>query len=48
MLLEAGLSATTVAARLGHSPAVTMRIYAGVMSGSEVRENEKIQILLEG
>jgi integrase len=45
-LLEAGLSPTEVARRLGHSPDVCLRVYAGFMKGFEEQANARVDTLL--
>lgn len=45
-LLEAGLSPTEVARRLGHSPDVCLRVYAGFMRGFEEQANARVDTLL--
>ena len=46
VLLEAGLSPTEVARRLGHSPDVCLRVYAGFMRGFEEQANARVDSLL--
>ena len=47
ILLEAGLSVAETAQRLGHSPDVCLRIYAGYMKGLETKANTKIDDFLD-
>ena len=46
ILLEAGVNPVEVARRLGHSPDVLLRIYAGVMRGFEEQANARVDSLL--
>jgi integrase len=47
VLLDAGVPVTEVARRLGHSPDVCLRIYAGVMSDGQDQANARIDTVLQ-
>lgn len=47
ILLDAGVPVTEVARRLGHSPDVCLRIYAGVMSDGQDQANARIDTVLQ-
>jgi integrase len=46
LLLNAGVSAADTARRLGHSPDVLLRVYAGVMTTDEALSNTRIDAIL--
>ena len=47
LLLNAGVPIPEVARRLGHSPEILLRIYAGVMHQDEAVANERVERLLD-